>query len=342
MPAPSWALRKARGKLRSQPMTSPVERISGPSSGSTPGKRAKGRTASLTENHGVCGSASVIGSISGSGSSGPVPDGVGRAEGEVRQRLAGHQAGGDRGDGAVGGLGDEGHGAAGAGVDLEHVDVVALDGELHVHQADDAEGEGHGAGLDVELGDDLGRERVGRQRAGAVAGMHAGLLDVLHDAGDVDVRAVAEGVDVDFGGVGEVAVEQDRGVAGDLDGGGDVAGELGVVADDLHGAAAEHVAGADHQRVADAGGDGLGLLGRAGDAVGGLAAGRGRCEQLLEALAVLGEVDGVGRGAEDRDAGVVQRVGELQRGLAAELDDDAVQRAVRPARRAGSRGRARG
>ena len=75
MPAPSWALRKARGKLRSQPMTSPVERISGPSSGSTPGKRAKGRTASLTENHGVCGSASVIGSISGSGSSGPVPFG---------------------------------------------------------------------------------------------------------------------------------------------------------------------------------------------------------------------------------------------------------------------------
>ena len=51
-------------------------------------------------------------------------------------------------------------------------------------------------------------------------------------------------------------------------------------------------------------------------------------EERLEALAVLGEVDGVGRGAEDRDAGVVQGVGELERGLAAELDDDAVQRAV--------------
>jgi hypothetical protein len=45
-------LRKARGKVRSQPMTSPVERISGPSSVSTPGKRAKGSTASFTENHG--------------------------------------------------------------------------------------------------------------------------------------------------------------------------------------------------------------------------------------------------------------------------------------------------
>ena len=49
-------------------------------------------------------------------------------------------------------------------------------------------------------------------------------------------------------------------------------------------------------------------------------------QQLLEAVAVLGEVDHVGRGAEDRDAGLFQRVGELQRRLAAELDDDAEQR----------------
>ncbi len=51
-------------------------------------------------------------------------------------------------------------------------------------------------------------------------------------------------------------------------------------------------------------------------------------QKLLEALAVFGKVDGVGRGAEDRDALGFQRVGEFQRGLAAELDDDAVQRAV--------------
>ena len=62
VPAPIWALRKARGKVRSQPMTSPVERISGPSRVSTPGKRLKGITASLTENQGIRGSASVIGS----------------------------------------------------------------------------------------------------------------------------------------------------------------------------------------------------------------------------------------------------------------------------------------
>ena len=96
--------------------------------------------------------------------------------------------------------------------------------------------------------------------------------------------------------------------------------------DDLHGAAAQHVGRAHDQREAELGGDGAGLLDRIGDAVLRLLQAE-LVQQLLEAVAVFGEVDGVGRGAEDRDAGALQRVGELQRGLAAELDDDAVQRA---------------
>ena len=44
---------------------------------------------------------------------------------------------------------------------------------------------------------------------------------------------------------------------------------------------------------------------------------------LCEAVAVLGQVDHVGRGAEDRHVGVLQRAGELQRRLPAELHDDA-------------------
>ena len=39
--------------------------------------------------------------------------------------------------GLADGLGDEGHGAAGARVDLQHEDDAVLDGELHVHQAAD-------------------------------------------------------------------------------------------------------------------------------------------------------------------------------------------------------------
>ena len=52
-------------------------------------------------------------------------------------------------------------------------------------------------------------------------------------------------------------------------------------------------------------------------------------EQAGEAVAVLGEVDHVGRGAEDRHVGLLQGAGELQRRLPAELDDDAGERSLR-------------
>ena len=59
------------------------------------------------------------------------------------------------------------------------------------------------------------REVLRRQRAGAVAGVDAGFLDVLHDAADEDVLAVAEAVDVDLDGAAQVAVEQQRVVGED-------------------------------------------------------------------------------------------------------------------------------
>src|SRR3546814_19738810 len=53
-----------------------------------------------------------------------------------------------------------------------------------------------------------------------------------------------------------------------------------------------------------------------------------RGEQCLEPLAVLGEVDGVGRGAEAGDPGALEIVGQLQRRLAAELHDATLQNAA--------------
>src|SRR3546814_5719296 len=49
---------------------------------------------------------------------------------EVGEPLAGHHAGGDLGDRQAARLGHEGHRAAGAGVDLEDIDVVAAHREL--------------------------------------------------------------------------------------------------------------------------------------------------------------------------------------------------------------------
>ena len=152
---------------------------------STPGKRANGKTASLTAMW--PGSLRVgLGAIMGEG---------------VVERLAGHDAGGDLGDRPADGLGDERHGARGARVDLQHEDGAVLDGVLHVHQAADIERAGQRRRLALQLVDDLGGQRVHRQRAGAVARMDAGLLDVLHDAGDEGVLAVAQAVDVDLDGV---------------------------------------------------------------------------------------------------------------------------------------------
>ena len=158
--------------------------------------------------------------------------------------------------------------------------------------------------------------------------MNAGFLDVLHDAGDEDVLAVADRVDIDLDGIGEIAVDQHRAVARDDHRLGDVALELGIVLDDFHGAAAQHIGRADHHGEADALGDLLRFGAGIGDAVLGLAQFQ-FLEELGEAVAVFGQVDGIGRRAEDGHAGLFQGAGQLQRRLAAELHDDALQRAVR-------------
>ena len=129
-------------------------------------------------------------------------------------------------------------------------------------------------------------------------------------------RAVAEAVDVDLDGVGQVAVDQQRPLVGDDELGGLVEGgrqprhvavDLGPVGDDLHGPAAQHIGRADHHGIAELVGDAARLGGRAGDAALGLLE-LEPVDQRLEPVAVLGQVDGVGRGAEDRHARLLQRV----------------------------------
>ena len=77
-------------------------------------------------------------------------------------------------------------------------------------------------------GDGLGRradpvdlavaQRDRRQRARRVAGVDAGLLDVLHDAAEVELVAVEERVDVDLDRVVEEPVDQHRVLGADLGG----------------------------------------------------------------------------------------------------------------------------
>ena len=98
--------------------------------------------------------------------------------------------------------------------------------------------------------------------------MDAGLFDVLHDAGNDDVGAIAERVDVDFDRIFEEVVDEDGTLLGILDGFLHVAGDAFAVEGDDHGAAAEDVGGADEHRVADCLGSGDGFFNAGGDDAG--------------------------------------------------------------------------
>ena len=70
-----------------------------------------------------------------------------------------------------------------------------------------------------------------------------------------------------------------------------------------------------------------GLFRRRGDAVHGLLQFQIR-QKLLKALTILGQINRVRRGAKDRDTFGLQRIGQFQRCLTAELHDHAMQRTV--------------
>src|SRR5690606_29886092 len=181
------------------------------------------------------------------------------------------------------------------------------------------------------------------------AGVNAGFLDVLHDSGDIDVVAVAQGVDIDLDGFRQIGVEQQRVLAEQrVDLAGLVVGVLlldvfrneagngveqvglqhALVEDDLHGAATQNIGRTHDQREAKLGCNGAGLLNGEGDALLRLLQVE-LLEKLLDAVAVFGQVDHVWRGAEDRDTGFFERFGKLEWGLAAKLDDHAMQFAGR-------------
>jgi predicted NAD/FAD-binding protein len=67
--------------------------------------------------------------------------------------------------------------------------------------------------LALDLGDRLRRQAVWRQRAGAVARMDAGLLDMLHHACHDDIVPVADRIHVDLDRIAQIAVDQHRAVA---------------------------------------------------------------------------------------------------------------------------------
>ena len=142
--------------------------------------------------------------------------------------------------------------------------------------------------------------------------MDASLFDVLHDAADDHFFAIGQGIDVALDGVVQEAVEQHRGIVGNLDRFAHVTLEVLLLMDDFHGAATQHVGRTDDQRIADFGRQTQGVLFSAGGAVGRLLQAE-IVQQLLEALAVLGDIDRFRRRADDGHAVGFQRQRQLER-----------------------------
>ena len=219
----------------------------------------------------------------------------------------------------------ERHRSRRARVRLDQVElVVAGDRELDVQQPDHAKAAPRaGSVASRDPVEHVGAEGHRRDHAGGVAGVDAGLLDVLHDRPDLDVLAVTQGVDVDLDRVLEEAVEVD------------------------HADPARRRCAGGSRRAPSASSRAPWRARRArssgaperGSRPARRRRGPRRCLRAVayggdfrpsswmsapKLAAVLGHVDrGDGR-AQQRHPGVGQAVGELQRRLAAELDDHAL------------------
>ena len=242
---------------------------------------------------------------------------------QARDGIARHDTRRALGQRHAGSLGDKRHGTACARVGLDHVDGLALNGVLHVDQAADSQRHRDAARglakLCLQALAKAERRNAGRR----VAGVNTGLLDMLQNAADVDLFAIAQGVDIGLDRTLQEAVQVHRVVGANARGLGHVIAQVLGIVGDHHAAAAQHVARTHQQRVANMRGHGLGLLKR-----GGLARRRVHDAQLVEqggkTLAILGKIDGVGLGAHDVHAALLEHARQLKRGLAAERHHDAV------------------
>src|SRR5919112_5061656 len=151
--------------------------------------------------------------------------------------------------------------------------------------------------------------------------MYTGLLDVLHDAADVDLLPVRDRVHVDLGVVLHKLVDEGwvswpRSRAGP-----EVEVEVIVIVDDLHPAPAEDVRWPHDDRIPELARHLPRLLGRRSGPEPGVRDAE-LSHEPSEPGAVFRKVYGVGRGAEDSHSCLFQLVRQLQGTLAAELQDD--------------------
>ena len=127
---------------------------------------------------------------------------------ELAERLPSHDPRSDLRERHADGLTDEGDRARRTRVHLDDEDLVPLNGELNVHQADHTELESECLRGGAKLGEHGLRQRVRRKRHRGVAGMNPRLFDVLQQAADDHVGSIRHTVDVHLDGVLQELIDE--------------------------------------------------------------------------------------------------------------------------------------
>ena len=239
-----------------------------------------------------------------------------RAVAQGLEALAHHDPGRQVHHGHAGDLGDIGHRPAGPGVDLDDVQLSLVDEVLNIDEALGAQAQCQLLRAVHNHLEHLVADGEGRVDGNGVAGVDTGALDMLHDAGDQHVGAVGDDVHLQLL-AHEVLVHQDGvfNLAGEDDL--HVGAHILVIVGDDHVLAADDVAGTQQYGIAQlVGGVQCLVHAQHAPALGTLDV--EALQQLIEALPVLGHVDGLGTGAQDGDAVAVEVLGELDGRLAAE------------------------
>ena len=239
-----------------------------------------------------------------------------RAIAQARQGLAQHDPGGQIHHGHPRHLADIGYGAGSPGVHLDDIQLPMENQILNVYQPLRPQGQGQ-----LLAGGDHGVHHVVIQGEGGidgdgVAGMDAGPLHMLHDAGDQHVLPIGDDVHLQLR-AGHVLIHQH----GILDAVGQDAGHVGhhilIPPGDGHILSADDVAGAQQHGITQPLGGRQGLLqGQDGFPLG--PADAEALQQGVEPGAILRQVDAVGAGAQDGNAMAIQGLHQADGGLATE------------------------
>ena len=160
---------------------------------------------------------------------------------QIFQSASQHDFGGQLRQGSAGSLADKGNRSGGAGVYLQNIKLIIFDGILDIHQSHHVQFGCHGLCRPHNFRTHRRTQTVRRKHTGGIAGMHAGLLDMFHDAADNSGFSIRNRIHINFNRIFQKFIDQHRVFGRRADGQARKIGQIFFVVDDLHGPSAQHI-----------------------------------------------------------------------------------------------------